>query len=535
MYPGARSDGSAGAAAASTPQRGAHQRPRGSGASGGSMKRTIAMLGSTLAVALLAQRAAGTIHLYEGEFGELEMSGFARVQADIHTAESNPNNPGLNRAVLQLFRQWLLTDTTWNTPVKDLRLFARTRVWFDTTSDADSNTPSYDAFPTRFRRDGWFMRTASDDVAAELWELWADYNPGDFWLRLGRQTIVWGDVAPTRLLDDINPLDLSWHVVLEPLGKEAFDNLRIPIWAARGAYSLPFAPDFQLEGYISPDAVAFVSTQLPARNPTKGLVGSQAPSPLNLINLPPFITLRDDIGNGQRGASGGLRFLGRVAGLDFTLNWVQRHIADGITVFKSFVPDPTSPIGGILNLKQVHPRFNTVGFSMNYFEALSKVVGRLEAIWDIDRPWENAPGQPNLGYIRRAQYGYAIAFDRPTFLLRKDRTANITVQFEQRIREGGIRCLGAAAQPVPQTAEQFTVLFSQPFQGFGGRYEEFFLDMAFLANFDNSFAFVPLVRYEPGNHWRFNLWYNSFFGDRNTTWGSQTWMQGVNISVSYNY
>src|SRR5436309_2487909 len=99
-------------------------------------------------------------------------------------------------------------------------------------------------------------------VAAEICEFWAGYAAGALWVRVGRQTIGWGDVAPTRLLDDINPLDVSWHLVLEPLGKEVFDQLRIPIWAARASYNLPFAPDFQVEGYISPDKFAFVSTQL---------------------------------------------------------------------------------------------------------------------------------------------------------------------------------------------------------------------------------------------------------------------------------
>lgn len=82
------------------------------------MKRAIATLGSITALAFLAQRAPGTITLYEGEYGAVEMAGIARVQADIHTGDGNPNNPGLNRAMLQLLRQRLLTDTTWNTQVK---------------------------------------------------------------------------------------------------------------------------------------------------------------------------------------------------------------------------------------------------------------------------------------------------------------------------------------------------------------------------------------------------------------------------------
>lgn len=485
------------------------------------MKRTIARLGWVTALALIAGSAHAMESVYEGEYGQLDVSGFARVQVDIHTAESNPNNPGMPNANLQLFRQWLLTDLNYQTPIEDLRVFARTRIWFDTTADA-GNYPQYDAFPTRFRGDGVFMRAAGDIAAAEIWELWADYNPGDFWIRVGRQTIVWGDVAPTRLLDDINPLDLSWHVVLEPLGKEAFDNLRIPLWAARGAYSLPFAPDFQIEGYISPDAFAFVSTQLPDRG-----------SPLNLVGLPPFIKLTDDIYNGQQGVSGGARFLGRMLGVDFTLNYLNHHSNDAVTVFQSFIPDVTSPIGGILNLKGVHPRFNTVGFSLNYFEAFTKTVARLEAICNIDRPFENI-SEENMGFIRRTDFGWAVAFDRPTFLIRKDRTANITFQFEQRIREGGERPIAAAGAELDQTSEQFTILFSQPFQGFAGRYEEFFVDFAFIANLDNSYAWVPLLRFEPGNHWRFNAWYN-FFAGPGPAWGNQTWQQGVNLSVSYNY
>src|SRR5581483_821511 len=214
-----------------------------------------------LAVLALAVPAWARIDVYTGDLGELSLSGFARVQADIHTGELNPNLKAIGRTDnnrLQLFRQWGLVDATWQTPLRNLKFFTRARVWHDSTAEADGAIPEYDAFPTHYHNDGWFLRTSSNTTAAELWEAWGDYNAGNLWVRVGKQTIVWGDVAPTRLLDDINPLDLSWHLVLEPLGKEVFDQLRIPIWAARASYSLPFAPDFQLEGYVSPDEFAFV-------------------------------------------------------------------------------------------------------------------------------------------------------------------------------------------------------------------------------------------------------------------------------------
>jgi len=489
----------------------------------------------TAAILALAAPALGKLTLYEGDLGEVVTSGFLRVQTDIHTGEQNPNNRPLGRGNnrLQLFRQWALVDAQWQTPWRSVKFFTRTRIWSDTTEEADDNLTSYDAFPTHYHGDGWFLRASNDTKAIELWEAWADYNERNWWFRVGRQTIVWGDVAPTRLLDDINPLDLSWHLVLEPLGKEVFDQLRIPIWAARGSYSLPFAPDYQLEGYISPDEFAFVSTQLPATG-----------SPLSVIGLPPFIKLRDDVKNGQKGVSGGVRFLGTFRGFNFTIDWLNRHNGDGVTVFESFTPDPTSPIGGIIRLRQRHPRFNTVGASLNYFEPTAKAVARLEFAWDIARPWES-PDTMNSRVIRRHQYGYAIAIDRPSFIIRRDRTALITLQFEQRFRERADDTprIGIAGAPVDPHSEVITLLFDQPFRGFGGRYDEFFLDFALLASTSDAYAFVPLFRYEPGNHWRLNLWYNHFSGPFSAPitgptpggFGSMTWANGANMSVSYQF
>ena len=145
--------------------------------------------------------------------------------------------------------------------------------------------------------------------------------------------------------------------------------------------------------------------------------------------------------------------------------------------------------------------------------------------------------------IRRHQWGYVVAIDRPSFIIRRDRTALLTLQFEQRFRENGKGAMGIGGAPVDRNAEVLTVLFSQPFRGIRGRFDEWFLDFAFLASTADAYAFVPLVRFEPGNHWRFNVWYNVFSGPESRPitgatpggFGSQTWANGVNTSVSYQF
>ena len=555
-----------------------------------SKTRVAVLLAIIVGIGFGARPAEAYIELYNGDLGEISITGFARTQVDIHTANRNPNNSlvcggslasgnaacvpsGINNASLQLFRTWLLTDTLWKTPfnIPNLKFYMRTRVWADMTQAADgtlqAGNANYDAFPNRFRRDGWYGQAASDQFSFQLWEAWGDYNFGDFWVRLGRQNIVWGDVAPTRLLDDINPLDVSWHLVLEPLGKDVFDHLRIPLWAARGAYNLPFSlGDFlnagsHVEGYIIP-GFAFTATQLPGTGdvgaPTNGVYPiSRSPSPLNVV--PPFLKVSRDPSEGMQGVSTGFRMVATALGgrINYTLNFISRRNVEGLGTSQGFLPDQNgfSPIGGIVFIKNKHPRFQTFGISGNYYEQWSKVVAVFEGIWDFKRPFEAVANAESSSEIRRRHnWSYVISLNRPGFYFRSDRATTVAlVQFQQVIRERGRGAISSAGVRLKPTTEIFTVLLTQAFR-WPTRGDEIFLDLAFLADLDNSFAFVPLFRWEPGNNWRFNLWYNAFFGNECdqqdeagrcgvhgiTTanpggFGSNAPFQGFNMSVSYQY
>lgn len=503
--------------------------------------------------------------VFENEtLGKLRLNGFARAQADIRTGRQNPNNsPAFDsRDNVQQIKHWSVFDLDWETPrVPGLEVFLRSRYQWDLTDDRLDG--SFNAFPKN-GDNATITRTGGTDAILELWEARVDYTIGNWWFRVGRQPIVWGDLAPTRLLDTVNSLDLKFHLFNELGGREAFDNIRIPIWALRSSYALPWT-GYSVEGFISPNTFGFIPTQLPDRD-----------SPFNVLGLPPFVNINED--TKKDNVTAGFRLMGEVdlgksGPLGFSLNWLYRPEGDGVNRVGSVNFNPSRIIPGVgpfgsslplgalpgdrVNVSLKHPSFHTVGFSTNYFHAPSKVVVRTEFVWDINRPFDRLALQPDFDgsvnlrlsdrFIRRDQIGYAIALDRPTFLLRKDRAANLTFQVEQRFRPNrpNDAKLGQLGAPVDKTQTNFIVLFSQPWKGFGGRFDEIFTDLT--AQYDlggsndnghsGSYFIQPAIRWEPGDRWRWALWYTQFGGgdERPGKFGSLDFASGVNMSLSYQF
>ena len=66
------------------------------------------------------------------------------------------------------------------------------------------------------------------DSSGELYpfrELYMDATVGDFWLRVGKQQIVWGKTDFFRMQDIINPVDFGPHFFFD-----SFEDIRIPQW-----------------------------------------------------------------------------------------------------------------------------------------------------------------------------------------------------------------------------------------------------------------------------------------------------------------
>ena len=78
------------------------------------------------------------------------------------------------------------------------------------------------------------VATANTDSNGRLYpfrELYVDGVIGDWWIRLGKQQIVWGKTDFFRLQDVINPVDFGQHFFFD-----SFEDIRIPQWMASIQY-----------------------------------------------------------------------------------------------------------------------------------------------------------------------------------------------------------------------------------------------------------------------------------------------------------
>lgn len=87
-------------------------------------------------------------------------------------------------------------------------------------------------------------------------ELYLSYSKGPLFVRLGRQSISWGESDTIALLDANNPFDITLGV---PGFFQDLEEARIPLWTLRTSYELfrsagPFSSAF-IEGYLVPGSI----------------------------------------------------------------------------------------------------------------------------------------------------------------------------------------------------------------------------------------------------------------------------------------
>jgi hypothetical protein len=95
-------------------------------------------------------------------------------------------------------------------------------------------------------------------------ELYFSYGKGPFFLRLGRQSISWGEADTIALLDQNNPFDIT---LAAPGLFQDLEEARIPLWTVRSSYNLfdtlgPFSSGF-VEAYWVPGDIDTTTATLP--------------------------------------------------------------------------------------------------------------------------------------------------------------------------------------------------------------------------------------------------------------------------------
>ena len=174
---------------------------------------------------------------------------------------------------------------------------------------ADEIEPGQPSQP--FRDEGTKKLFASDEVDAELRELYLESYWNDAYIRVGKQQIVWGQADGLLVLDVINPLSFYEFILPDR------EYSRIPVWAAMT--EIPIS-EWELQLVWVPDTTVTEST---APGSTFSLLN--AFNDINDID----VDLPEPFKDGDYGVKGSTY----INGWDISLNYLYHYIDDAVIFF----------------------------------------------------------------------------------------------------------------------------------------------------------------------------------------------------------
>ncbi|MDO8637802.1 MAG: hypothetical protein Q7R34_16460 [Dehalococcoidia bacterium] len=454
------------------------------------------------------------------------LMGYLRHQLAVHTGEKNPNNVNqTDRNSINLSRTFFQTEWTY-LPNNNFKLYSKVKLISDQTEALDNKLNDYNAFPLSTPRYGTYLRATNDnELNAEMSELYADVSLGNLWVRLGRQQIVWGEMIAARFLDQINPLDLSWHARFEP---EEFENIRVPQWTLRARYNvpqmvpLPWLADAYLEGFVNPGDVS------PNISPALGSpFGGRAPSPL-------FNVQETD----RRGdVEYGFRIGGRVGQVAGTLNYFSLYSDSGYWESKQRPNTlaPPSPANRYPT-NNIYPRTDLYGASLNYsFSNPINTTVTYEGIYSPNEPYYDAVS-PLVSIRYSNTLRHAIQFSRSTFVFPTPISAmSIQLQFSQTLVKDHAKIKFTSApsgNSIDGDQNVISLILSQFFS-----HNRFNLYLRALYDLDDSHQITPGFKYSPGDHWIFDIYAQIIGGAerRPGRFGGNYWADEVSGRVTYQF
>jgi hypothetical protein len=437
--------------------------------------------------------------------GQLHIGGFVRLDgSNKYSGDINPANQRVQTEDnnWNRFRLWAQVNFDLNPTNADwFSLFAKVNFDGDYTQDVDNSffpaRPGYDAFPN-FPDD---MSTQNDTNRLRLWELYADFRPGRFWFRIGRQTTAWGDTIAFRTTDIINPLDLTWNPFGWPWFEE-FQYIREPQWMLRASYNIPSdsVPDLEVETIVN---FNFIPVSL-----------SQTGSPYNLV--PAFLELTND---NPDDPEFGLRVRGTFG--RWSLAGIYYYgFDDGGVVAEGGatpIPDPDRGIDFgfgccfVFDLDNIHLRVNNIGATGNRYIQSVDGIFNFEFRLTPDQPYSNTSPQGfPLGPETRSTLTYSVAFTKNFSIkaLNYGRSFNMGFQFQQiSIVSGRDELAGLNIAGSPVNKDNFLINYTV-----GTGYKNDNIQPFFLLLWDPEGAawFGPYVQFIYGNHLRFWAGINHF-------------------------
>lgn len=471
--------------------------------------------------------------------GNASITGFGAYVLSSNTGHLNPNDLTYNSAGNGMgplngtgnptfnVMYGLLDLRIWDSFLDNsLSVFIEPRLWGDLTNQVDSRWPAYEAVPADYRGDGYLMRVGGNNFKAEMWNLYASYHSGDFMLRVGKQSIAWGEDIGLRTLDQVDPLDLSEEFFFGWAGEE-FDNIRVPEWMIRIDKGLPnsLIPDLAIQLFASPGT--WTPTILPAQG-----------SPFNVV--PVVLDYREDVSQGE--PIGGFQLSGTLGRTEATLNFLTRPTESGVGVVTPPLAGLTGPYSyglpgyffgrkGFVRIlaEGEHPRFYAAGGSMDTPVDWAGGIFRLETLGYVNSSFTN---DTSTRIVQRPMFNTMVGFDRPTYWMTGESALQFTFQYLESDIAGDLSNVYANGVQQPTSIHSVIVFLDQPlFQSVVD------VDLLALADTSEAWWLQPSINWQPGDHWRFTFWYNTYGGAENVAgrFGSFWFLDGPAFRVLYGF
>ena len=295
----------------------------------------------------------------------LNLLGYASQEAGFSLSDNDryDTEKGLQQALMNLF-----VEADYKIS-NQLKFYGSSRLTLDWAYQLKTNDSSWN--------DKEFDKSYDNlNVDEKYWQLLREANftwtPGNFFFRVGKQIVTWGEMLGVRLMDQINPLDSRRALGLNDI---EFDYTPIPTWLIRSEYhpgiSTKSLQDLAFEFVFNPNADDINDLGTPLGNDEAGIWAPNIRIPATNHPLVRIGSAISDISSpshfNHKGYEYALRVKGVVWDTIFTLNAFYGLENSPIVKFAppGIIPDPQLATDGSVILHPVFtghfPRFRFIG------------------------------------------------------------------------------------------------------------------------------------------------------------------------------
>jgi len=331
--------------------------------------------------------------------GRLHIGGFYELLVGVHTQDQYRHANGVT--IPEADRLWedagdlSMFRNTWQAEIEfkladHITAASVIRYFYDSSFDITGDINKMPASELRKPDHG-------DDI---LRELYFDFAFEDWYIRIGKQQIIWGEAIGNRMADIINPLDSSWHDSVEN-----WEDVRVPVRAIDIHYTGFAWRDLDLEFVWIPED--FQPGVLPPEGAQWAIPGLTQPILDGIYGDQPT---KHSIANSEIGVRGQARF-GRLEAALFYF-----YTRSDYSVFH---------LDQFFQAHQRWPFYNVFGGSFNFYEEHTETVFTGECGYFRDFPFSPKdvvifnPATFQLEFpkiIFRDVFSFMLGFDRPFWI-----------------------------------------------------------------------------------------------------------------------